>query len=514
MDINEIIDFNSCDIARKLRYYYESISILESMKVERNETRHSRFIRWLFLDKDINLISPDSPINHFIDLLFRRGCLQGHFKNDEGVDIISATEMKDIILRNHIIRIDDVVREHQTKGADGKTILKLCDDNKTASGLSDLVLKTTVFKNGKKSNAYPLTICIENKIAMEEQDHQTWKYYTYFTGDEDSLPEKLSVIPQADNRFDENGKQLDPFYPKRKDEKFLFVYLKAMPIFETDKLEKTQCECCHYIQICYQDIMNYVISPILQRPDISLDKKANIQQYVKSLSVPALSIGDNEEENYDDKDQKKHNDVQYKQLGFAMAIDSPLQNEIDNFFQKHPFFIENTIIGAYEGNEDCKKILSYYKSFFEAILNSIVVSTQKEEEYENSRELLNAMFYLDGKKSSIIKVNGRIRCLLNRADIAVEFARTYVNANPEKSIADYNLDFKCIKTDLFSSIEEKRNDTNSPKNQEIGKLSNSSSSIFFIKNIWADIYLKKLIKNIPDIIKKGHYFEFKVFNQK
>lgn len=511
LDINQVISFNSCEVARKLRYYYESQSVLESMGVERKETRHSRFLCWLFKDKDINMSLSDSPINHFIDLLYIRGKKQ-NFQHNNNL-LLSENDLLNIVFRNHSIRVDDVIREYKTLGADKKTIFKLCDDKNEKSGQSDIVIKATVMDGNKAK--YPLTICIENKISMNEQDYQTWKYYTYFTNDETSLPQNLYVIPKIENRKDEEGKQLNPFYHKKSNEKFLFVYLKAIPLIETSNLAKAQCKCPYYIQICYQDLMNYVISPILQRPDIAEDKIANIQQYVKSLSVPALNFDEkkDEDDNKDNKVKNKRKNSQNKQMRFAMAIDSHLQNDIEKFYLKHPSFIENTIIGAYDGNENCKNILAHYSSFFEAILNSIKVSTSNETDYENSRELLNAIFYFEGEKSSLIKEAEKVRCLLNKSDIAVEFAKSYFRANPLKSITDLNADFRCVKNGLFSNTVEIREDNNTQINEEIGKDS-YNNSIYFIKNIWDPDTLKKLIDNMPKIINLGYNFTFAVFNKK
>ena len=47
-------------------------------------------------------------------------------------------------------------------------------------------------------------------------------------------------------------------------------------------------ECSHYIHICYQDILDYVIEPLLIDEGLDSDKRTMLREYVSCLELPAI----------------------------------------------------------------------------------------------------------------------------------------------------------------------------------------------------------------------------------
>ena len=63
----------------------------------------------------------------------------------------------------------------------------------------------------------------------------------------------------------------------------LYVYLRP------DKLSpvsKSACNCKQYIQICYQDLLDYILIPLTQNDDLAERSKILVQEYIDSLSIP------------------------------------------------------------------------------------------------------------------------------------------------------------------------------------------------------------------------------------
>ena len=107
-----------------------------------------------------------------------------------------------------------------------------------------------------------LEIFIENKVNSSEFDSQTLRYFEAC----------------------DNGGHKRPFQ--------LFVYLTPHPVRDMDKYYKLdkKCtpSCSHYIHICYQDILDYVIEPMLTNENVDADNKEKLNEYVSCLELPAM----------------------------------------------------------------------------------------------------------------------------------------------------------------------------------------------------------------------------------
>ncbi|MEE0985802.1 MAG: hypothetical protein UH687_09295 [Bacteroidaceae bacterium] len=62
---------------------------------------------------------------------------------------------------------------------------------------------------------------------------------------------------------------------------------------------KMRPECPHYIHICYQDIVDYVIEPLLIDEGLDTDKRNMLREYVSCLELPAMPDSESEHQQAD-----------------------------------------------------------------------------------------------------------------------------------------------------------------------------------------------------------------------
>ena len=149
--IQHIQQFNSDSRVMRLQRLFKNSSILEIVGIERNETRHSKFIRWVFKMPEINTKSRYSPIMHLLDILVRRD-----YEQNPNKQIVPTDFGNSIINRNTSISIIDVQPEYQTEG------LKFKNKKGVAkSGLIDIYITALI---SSEENQKVLHICIENKL--------------------------------------------------------------------------------------------------------------------------------------------------------------------------------------------------------------------------------------------------------------------------------------------------------------------------------------------------------------
>lgn len=233
---------------KDLKRIYLTKSFPEILSIDRREMSHSAFLAWL-LNKDESHDLGCFPILQFMKILVQRDLLQGierhQQKTTKTTDIASA-------VANENLRFDNL-----------KVFLERCIKTKTENGRIDIVLDGNISTSmGKKE----LHIIIENKVYSGEHGKQT---VTYF----------VSKKPEFKNNSI-----------------WLFVYLTPLPQKELDSLKEPQCSCKEFIQINYQDILNQILEPALER-DIPQRIKFIIEEYIHSLGLPALSM-ETKENNY------------------------------------------------------------------------------------------------------------------------------------------------------------------------------------------------------------------------
>ena len=234
--------------------YIGKKNIFEVIGKTRNEGVHSRFIAELLSGDFFKGQSRESTLFHFLDLLLYRSA------KENKISEINEHLKKQILTRSLLIENAESVCELPVKEYQE---LYSVNNNTISIDKNDRIdiyirYKLTTPVAGRDT----LEIFIENKVNSSEFDSQTLRYFEAC----------------------DNGGHKRPFQ--------LFIFLTPQPLrdmedyYGLDKKDKPTCP--HYIHICYQDILNYIIEPLMNDESLDDDKKAMLKEYVSCLELPAM----------------------------------------------------------------------------------------------------------------------------------------------------------------------------------------------------------------------------------
>ena len=251
-DLLTMFNRNNSKNAELLDYIGKK-NLFEIIGKTRNEGVHSRFIAELLSGEFFNGQSRESTLFHFLDLLLYRSAIEN--KTTE----INEHLKKKILTRSVLIEKVKPVCELYVKDYQ-----KMYGVNNTNSIESDdridIYLRYNLIK--PIAGRDTLEIFIENKVNSSEFDSQTLRYFEAC----------------------DNGGHKRPFQ--------LFVFLTPQPIRDMENYygfdKKYKPTCPHYIHICYQDIMSYIIEPLMNDESLDEDKKVMLKEYVSCLELPAM----------------------------------------------------------------------------------------------------------------------------------------------------------------------------------------------------------------------------------
>lgn len=244
--------------------YIGRTNLFEIIGKARNEGVHSRFIAELLSGSFFKGDSRESTLFHFMDLLLYRSAKED--KSDE----INAKFKESILTRSVLFEktasiCELPVKEYQEKYGDSK---KMGGDKGDRIDIY-LRYKLLNFVAGRDT----LEIFIENKVDSSEFDTQTFRYF-------DAC---------------DNGGRKRTFQ--------FFVYLTPQPIRDMDNYSRLDSSskpaCPHYIHICYQDILDYVIEPLLADKGLDAVEKVRLKEYVGCLEQPAMPDADSQSQSND-----------------------------------------------------------------------------------------------------------------------------------------------------------------------------------------------------------------------
>lgn len=234
--------------------YLGKKNIFEIIAKARNESMHSRFIAELLSGTFFNGDSRESTLAHFLDIiLYRAG-------KEDKVEEVNAHLRRAILTRSAMFekvesKCELSVRKYQKEYTQFSTQNKTEKDDRI-----DIYLKFRLLT--PIAGRHELEIFIENKVNALEHDSQTNRYF--------------------ESCYNCGHKR--PFQ--------LFVYLTPQPIRDMDHYARLKREmrpeCSHYIHICYQDILDYVIEPLLIDEGLDSDKRTMLREYVSCLELPAI----------------------------------------------------------------------------------------------------------------------------------------------------------------------------------------------------------------------------------
>ena len=226
-------------------------NLFEIIGKARNEGVHSRFVSELLAGSFFNEDSRESTLHHFLDLLLYRA-----EKENKAAEINEALRKailsRSVFFKNEGCVCELPVKDYQKKYNvnKGKRIDK--------GDRIDIYLRYQL--ENKVDRRDTLEVFIENKVDSSESDNKTARYHEAC----------------------DNGGGIRPFQ--------LFVYLTPHPVRDMDQYYSLDNKpvCPNYIHICYQDLIDYVIEPLLADYSVDAEKKAKLLEYVSCLELPAM----------------------------------------------------------------------------------------------------------------------------------------------------------------------------------------------------------------------------------
>lgn len=256
---NSIIDFKNDVDVQRLQSLYFSKSFAEILSISRREISHSSFIAWL-LDSNENHQLSNFSIQKFLEIVILR-C-------QEELENKYSYVFNSILTENYSMKSVKVKKEMGL----GKF------------GRLDIYAEISLYIDNKE---HKVKVIIENKVESKENNDQTNGYYQYF----------------EDN--------------KKQDEINLYIYLTPIPSSELNILSEPECACKNFIQINYQDLVDYLLEPALNQ-NISDKTKFIITEYLQSLSQPSLD-----------------DEITKQKQGLIMALGKEEKELLSNFWKKN-----------------------------------------------------------------------------------------------------------------------------------------------------------------------------------
>ena len=264
--LNDIIAFNGDKNVVALRERFSTASFFEIISKERSETTYSAFLRWLFTENGI--VNETSPMSFLLDVLVRR-C-------EEQTDVETILHDKEVkkcfVTRKLLINsmnaeTEKPVRDLAQRIANGKGALK-DDDIQTIAEKSrdriDLFLDCDIKGSGLPANR--LEIIIENKVDSSEGKEKT----DYKTG--------ADVYDKAS----QTARYYFGSWYKRYDALQLYVYLTPKEPGTVSDIDP------HFIKISYQDIVDFVLLPMLASSSLSPRNRFFLEEFLNQLIYPSL----------------------------------------------------------------------------------------------------------------------------------------------------------------------------------------------------------------------------------
>lgn len=221
--------------AVKLRYFYDIPTYMGLLNIGRSESQHSNFLKWLFGNSAFSQNSADSPIMHLLDIAVRRANMQGKIGSERAMssELADSINSRSVTITNPFCYLEDAFKEKNSGKGRRSDIIIRCNSN--------------------------LNICIENKVLSNEHDDQTEAYANHY---------------------------------KNFQGEWVFLYLtqlSSVVLDDYDNMDKDdKCKSKDFIQINYQDILNYILEPLL----VSIGEGSRdyfiLDDYIKTLRYPVM----------------------------------------------------------------------------------------------------------------------------------------------------------------------------------------------------------------------------------
>ena len=257
----EIQRFNADKRISQLHSKYEVGAFLNCLSVSRREMSHSKFLAELFKEESFHGTGT-LPLQLLMEVILDRAIKQETKQIEYPRKNVIFPSFKSAIMERNLSLSDIEV-----------TAEKCFSDNDGNSGQVDILVtcrvKPLMRENGKPVEF--INIIIENKIDVTEYDRHTEKCYKHF-----NAFLKNKGAGRVDTSVRKGGSRA--LYN-------LYVYLTPAAPSEMEGLKEPLSKCKEYVQICYQDILDRVLIPLLEQESLSPRGRFFIEEYQRSLGV-------------------------------------------------------------------------------------------------------------------------------------------------------------------------------------------------------------------------------------
>ena len=431
-----IIAHNKDAQNRKLVADYNRKSLMEKYGVARSEPAHSAFLANLLLGSGIQCATGEKPLMWLLNILIERE------DNATACPANIPADVKRAVLTQTLqYNIDEVTPEKKVKLVAPNYFQTNWPQAPACEDALDIYIKFRVYN----VSVDEIEIIIENKVLASENG-----------------PKSMVVRQGYDDLF-----QTERYYvacsstaAKRKVQIFAFLTPDEVGS-ETTATDK------HFIQFSYQDVLDTIITPLLDDDNLTPSLRIELENYVNALNLPTL-------------------DVKNKRI--VMAITPKAKYDLQNYLINNKELIKAVLSAVW------KKEAGQQLTSEEETLAGFA---------ENKRNLFAALGadFANISKTSffvIITENGvpRIECL-SSTDVAVRYAKLYLLYHPTTPVAQLNIDFSYVKgvqngKKLFTTSPTLKTTTNQSLYAKI------APNIWFENDMWttATNYWKKLLEFI------------------
>lgn len=247
--------FNNNPRNSKVVEYIFRQNLFDMIGKSRHEMVHSKMIAELLAGRYFD-ISKKATLMHFLDIVVMRAKEQG---------VIISQEFCNLVLSRSLL-IDTL--------ADKQTEYSLCDYAKNNSidkkERLDIYLRYNLANTIKKRGNKVIEIFIENKVLSKEYDQQTQKYYDTCVDGRRALQLFIYLSPISQRELADYASLPEGMKPTGSD-------CSGNPV---------------YIHICYQDILDHVISPLIEEKQMNNRDAVILKEYASCLELPALPEDD------------------------------------------------------------------------------------------------------------------------------------------------------------------------------------------------------------------------------
>lgn len=285
---------------------FTNASVFEVFGKERSETVHSAFLRWLFNCKGISAQNT-RPLELFLQLLAKRGLMEGRMESSLCKLICSEQLRISNIHAETEVPVRTLAADALADNAENKLLHALTRTNdKKGSDRIDVVIDMDV--DGCPDVTH-LQIILENKIDSCEGGAR-----------KPVVIQGYDDLPQTKRYFEATKRTKAGF-------KQIYAFLYPSTSSELDSFDGyvmgEKCACDKYVMICYQDIYDMVILPLLASRTLTERARILLEDYRNELTFPSLS-----------------------QNGQVMATDSASVDTLLNIWKKYKDLISAVVFAV------------------------------------------------------------------------------------------------------------------------------------------------------------------------